>query len=66
MPRARRPEYDSDEFKRRYLSGETLASMGAWLGVTPVAVFNAATKRGYPRRKWGIGPGSKLAGRGAQ
>lgn len=51
MPRARRPEYDSEEFAARYASGETLRSLADWLGVTPVAVFTAARRRGLPMRQ---------------
>lgn len=60
MARERRAEYDSPEFERRYLAGETLASIAAWLGVHPTAIYKAARLRGMPRRKWHIGPNSKV------
>jgi hypothetical protein len=50
MPRARRPEYDSQEFADRYFAGETLRSLAEWLGVTDAAVFKAARRRGLPMR----------------
>ena len=48
MPAPRRSVYDSEEFRRRYHSGETLASIAAWIGVTDAAVLKAASRRGYP------------------
>ena len=53
MPRARRPEYDSDEFASRYLSGEPLNSLAEWLNVTPPAVLKAAYLRGFKCRSLG-------------
>lgn len=50
MPRPRRAEYDSAEFERRYMSGETIASLAQWLGVTDAAVFKAARRRGLPMK----------------
>jgi len=49
MPRPRRPEYDSAEFAKRYHGGETLSSLAEWLGVSLVAVFRAAQRRGFSR-----------------
>lgn len=50
MPRARRPEYESPEFARRYSEGETFQSLADWLGVSVVAVFRAARRRGFEPR----------------
>lgn len=50
MPRAKRDEYDSAEFRERYLSGETLASLNEWLGVSVTAVYLAAHRRGLAPR----------------
>lgn len=47
MPAPHRPAYDSDEFRRRYHSDETLRNLAEWLGVTPAAVYRAACRRGY-------------------
>jgi len=52
MPRARRTEYDSPEFTRRYHAGETLESLAEWLGVNPIAVYRAARRRSFQRRAW--------------
>jgi Zn-dependent peptidase ImmA (M78 family) len=46
MPRARRPEYDSEEFARRYTSAEPLRTIAEWLGVSIVAVHRAGERRG--------------------
>jgi len=48
MPRKRRPEYDSAEFRARWMAGETLESLSSWLGVHPSAIWKAANRRGLP------------------
>ena len=48
MARPSRPEYDSAEFRDRWMSGETLQSLSSWLGVSTVAVWSAANRRGFP------------------
>lgn len=56
MARAKRPEYDSAEFARRWRSDETLESLAEWLGVCAVAIHRAAYRRGFPSRKRGVKP----------
>jgi len=48
MARPSRPEYDSAEFRDRWMAGETLKSLSSWLGVSTVAVWKAAERRGLP------------------
>lgn len=45
MARPRRAEYESAEFAARYQSGESLASLSDWLGVSVVAIFKAVHRR---------------------
>lgn len=49
--RARRAEYDSDEFRDRWHSNEPLRCIAEWLGVSITAVWLAGTRR-YPARSW--------------
>lgn len=51
MPRPRNPYYDSDEFKSRWFSSETVESIALDLDVTMEAVRTAALRRGYPIKK---------------
>jgi len=48
MARPSRPEYDSAEFRARWMADETLQSLASWLGVSTVAVWRAAKRRGFP------------------
>ncbi|QDP48431.1 MAG: hypothetical protein Tp118SUR00d2C21406231_47 [Prokaryotic dsDNA virus sp.] len=49
MARPRRSEYDSAEFAARYQTGESLASLADWLGVSVVSVFKAVHRRNLRR-----------------
>lgn len=48
MPRPRNPFYDSEEFKERWFSRESVESIALDLDVTMQAVRMAALRRGYP------------------
>lgn len=49
--RYRNPYYDSDEFKSRWFSRETVESIALDLDVTMQAVRKGALRRGFPIKK---------------
>lgn len=56
MPRPRDPVYDTREFRLLWFSPATLSEIGRRFDKTPHAVWSAARKRGFPRRRFaGLG-----------
>lgn len=47
----RNPYYDTDEFKRRWFSTETVESIALDLDITIQGVRVAALRRGFPHKK---------------
>lgn len=51
MPRPRNPYYDSEDFKNRWFSPETVESIALDLDVNMQAIRNAALQRDWPIKK---------------
>lgn len=49
--RRRNPYYDSDEFKARWLSSESMTAIAASLGVSWQAVWRGALRRDLPPKR---------------
>lgn len=47
----RNTAYDSDDFRNRWFSRETIAEIAADYGVSAPAIRKAALTRGYPNKK---------------
>jgi hypothetical protein len=51
MARIIRPEYDTPEFERRYLSGESDKSLAEWVGTTVMGIQSAVKRRNLAKKR---------------